>query len=151
MHSLLNMPPVETRHKVEQVKSFLDVMPYSKNPLHDAVKEEKGARGKSCTGQAEQLIQHGVQSHRAEASKGLGKTRTLPGMTSCKIRCRNTDACRSLQQVTWHCGLRGLLSHKALVWLEVYCQAELKDCVWSRRCLQSHDLQFDHRGRSSYT
>ena len=52
---------METRHKVEQVKAYLNAMQNPKNPLHDAVKEEKGcrlARGKSWMGQAEQLIQH---------------------------------------------------------------------------------------------
>ena len=52
---------METRHKVEQVKAYLNAMQNSKNPLHAAAKEEKGcrlARGKSWMGQAEQSIQH---------------------------------------------------------------------------------------------
>ena len=52
---------METRHKVEQVKAYLNAMQNPKNPLHDAVKEDKGcrlARGKSWMGQAEQSIQH---------------------------------------------------------------------------------------------
>ena len=52
---------METRHKVEQVKAYLNAMQNPKNPLHDAAKEEKGcrlARGKSWMGQAEQSIQH---------------------------------------------------------------------------------------------
>ena len=60
MHCLLNLPSMETRHKVEQVKAYLSEMQNPKNPLHDAVKEEKGcglARGKSWMGQAEQSIQ----------------------------------------------------------------------------------------------
>ena len=60
MHYLLDLPSMETRHKVEQVKAYLNVMQNPKNPLHDAVKEEKGcrlARGKSWMGQAEQSIQ----------------------------------------------------------------------------------------------
>ena len=58
---LLDLPSIETRHKVEQVKAYLNEMQDPKNPLHDAVKEEKGcrlARGKSWMGQAEQSIQH---------------------------------------------------------------------------------------------
>ena len=46
MRYLLDLPYMETRHKVEEVKA----MQNPKNPLHDAVKEEKGcrlARGKS--------------------------------------------------------------------------------------------------------
>ena len=61
MRYLLDLPSMETRHKVEQVKEYLNAMQNPKNPLHDAVKEEKGcrlARGKSWMDQAEQLIQH---------------------------------------------------------------------------------------------
>ena len=50
---LLDLPSMETRHKVEQVKAYLNGMQNPKNPLHDAVKEEKGcrlARGKSWMG-----------------------------------------------------------------------------------------------------
>ena len=50
MHYLLDVPSMETRHKVEQVKAYLNAMQNPKNPLHDGVKEEKGcrlARGKS--------------------------------------------------------------------------------------------------------
>ena len=60
MRYLLDLPSMETRHKVEQVKEYLNAMQNPKNPLHDAVKEEKGcrlARGKSWMGQAEQSIQ----------------------------------------------------------------------------------------------
>ena len=61
MRYLLDLPSMETRHKVEQVKAYLSSMQISKIPLHDAVKEEKGhrlGRGKSRIGQAEQSIQH---------------------------------------------------------------------------------------------
>ena len=61
MRYLLDLLSMETRHKVEQVKAHLNAMQAPKNPLHDAVKEEKGcrlARGKSWMGQAEQSIQH---------------------------------------------------------------------------------------------
>ena len=61
MRYLLDLPSMETRHKVEQVKAYLNAMQNPKNPLHDAVKEEKRcrlARGKSWMGQAEQSIQH---------------------------------------------------------------------------------------------
>ena len=60
-HYLLDLPAMETRHKVEQVNAYLSAMQNLKNPLHDAVKEDKGcrlARGKSWVGQAEQSIQH---------------------------------------------------------------------------------------------
>ena len=61
MRYLLDLPSMETRHKVEKVQAYLNAMQNPKNPLHDAAKEEKGcrlARGKSWIGQAEQSIQH---------------------------------------------------------------------------------------------
>ena len=61
MRYLLDLSSVETRHKMEQVKAYLNAMQNPKNPLHDAVKEEKGcrlARGKLWMGQAEQSIQY---------------------------------------------------------------------------------------------
>ena len=61
MRYLLDLSSMETRRKVEQVKTYLNEMQNPKNPLHDAVKEEKGcrlARSKSWMGQAEQSIQH---------------------------------------------------------------------------------------------
>ena len=61
MRYLLDLPSMETRHKVKQVKAYLNAMQNPKYPLHDAVKEEKGcrmARDKSWMGQAEQSIQH---------------------------------------------------------------------------------------------
>ena len=61
MRYVLDLPSMETRHKVEQVKVYFNAMQNPKNPLHDAVKEEKGcrlARGKSWMDHAEQSIQH---------------------------------------------------------------------------------------------
>ena len=43
MRYLLDLPSMETRHKVEQVNAYLNAMQNPKNPLHDAVKEEKGS------------------------------------------------------------------------------------------------------------
>ena len=56
MRYLLDLPSMETKHKVQQVKTYLNDLQNPKNPLHDAVKEEKGcrlAKGKSWVGQAE--------------------------------------------------------------------------------------------------
>ena len=39
---LLDLPPMELRHKVEKVKVCLSAMQDPENPLHDAVKEAKG-------------------------------------------------------------------------------------------------------------
>ena len=61
MRYLLDLSSMDARHKVEQAKAYLNAMQKPKNPLHDAVKQEKGcrmARGKSWMGQAEQSIQH---------------------------------------------------------------------------------------------
>ena len=58
---LLDLPAIETRHKVEQVKVYLNAMQNPKDSLGDAVEEEKGcrlARGKPWMDQAEQSIQH---------------------------------------------------------------------------------------------
>ena len=66
---------LEAKHAVEQDEVYLNAMQNPKNPLHDAVKEEKGhrlARGKTWIGRAEQSIQH-VRSRRAQESKGMGK------------------------------------------------------------------------------
>ena len=55
MRYLLNLPSMETKHKVEQVKAYLNAMQNTKNPLRDAVKEEKGCRlawGESWMGPA---------------------------------------------------------------------------------------------------
>ena len=61
MCCLLDPPPVETRHTVEQVKVYFNAMENPKNPLHDAANGENRytlARGKSWMGQAERSIQH---------------------------------------------------------------------------------------------
>ena len=61
MHYLLDLPSMETRHKAEQVQTYLNAMQNPKNPLLDAVKQDKGCRlvnGKPWMGQAEQSIQH---------------------------------------------------------------------------------------------
>ena len=43
MRYLLDLPSMETRHKVKQVKAYLNAMQNPKNPLHDT--EEKKKRG----------------------------------------------------------------------------------------------------------
>ena len=61
IETILDLPSMETRHKVEQVKAYLNAMQNPKKPLHDVIKEENGcrlARGKSWMGQAEQSVQH---------------------------------------------------------------------------------------------
>ena len=46
--SIETMPPMETRHKVEQVKAYLHAMRNPNNPFHDAIKEEAGYRLAQC-------------------------------------------------------------------------------------------------------
>ena len=60
MRCLLDLPSMETRHKVKQVKPHLNAMQNPKNPLHNAIKEKgcRLARGMPWMGQAEQSIQH---------------------------------------------------------------------------------------------
>ena len=60
MRYLLDLPSMEIRHKVEQVKAYLSAM---QNALHDAIDGPSRTINPAC-----------VQSHRAQASKGLGKT-----------------------------------------------------------------------------
>ena len=60
-HFLLDLPSMEIRHKVGQIKAYLNAMQNPKNPLHDAVNEERGCRlagGESWMDQAEQSIRH---------------------------------------------------------------------------------------------
>ena len=156
-----DLPSMETRHKVEQVKTYLNAMQNPKNPLHDAVKEEKGcrlARGKSWMSQAEQSIQLVCSLTEIKQVWGWGKRpvefkpynktllsareprHTLPWMASWKNQCRSTNACRSQQQATWHCDLHRRLSHKGPVWLGVHSQAGWKDCARRQWSPQSHDL-----------
>ena len=59
MRYLLGLPKMETKQKMDRVKAYLNAMQNPKNPLHDAVTEEKGCRlatGKSCTHQAERPV-----------------------------------------------------------------------------------------------
>ena len=44
MCCLLDLSSIETRHKVEQIKAYLNAMQNPKNPLHDAIKVDKGCR-----------------------------------------------------------------------------------------------------------
>ena len=56
---MLDLPPMQTRQKVEQVKTYFSAIENPHNPLHNAVKDTKGCRlgrGKSWMGQAEDSI-----------------------------------------------------------------------------------------------
>ena len=124
MHNLLDLP-----QDIRWTKSkHINAMHNPKNPLHNAVKEERGcrlARGRSWTGQAE-VIPACVRPQRAKASKRLVKTpswvqlqallpdftaressHALPWIASWKSQCRSTIACQSQQQATWHPDSKG--------------------------------------------
>ena len=70
----LELPPMETRHNVEQVKAYLKEMPNPKNPLHDAVKEEKGCERQVMDEPSRTVNAACLRPHKAQASTGLGKT-----------------------------------------------------------------------------
>ena len=56
---MLDLPPMQTRQKVEQVKSYFSAVKNPYNELHEAVKDTKGCRlgwGKSWKGQAEDSV-----------------------------------------------------------------------------------------------
>ena len=59
MRLMLDLPPMQTRQNVEQVKAYFSAVENSHNPLHEAVKDTKGFRlgqGKSWMGEAEDSI-----------------------------------------------------------------------------------------------
>ena len=61
---MLDLPPMQTRQKVEQVKAYFSAVENPQNPLHDAVKDTKGCRqgrGKSWMDQAEDSIRQVCQ------------------------------------------------------------------------------------------
>ena len=70
-------------------------------------------------------------------------------MASWKNKCRNTNACRRQQQITWHHDLQGKLCCKGLVWLGVHSQPGWKDSTW-RQWSNSHDFQSNSGGRSNH-
>ena len=77
MRCLLDLPSMEARQKVKQVKAYLNAMENPKNPLCDAVKEEKGVKtGKRqiMAGSSRTINPACMQSCRAQASKTLGRT-----------------------------------------------------------------------------
>ena len=60
MRYLLDLPSMQARHKIEQVKAYFRALENPQIPLHEAIKESRGsrlARGKSWMGQAEDTIQ----------------------------------------------------------------------------------------------
>ena len=59
MRFMLDLPPMQTRQKVEQIKAYFSAVKNPHNPLHETVKDTKGCRlgrVKSWMGQAEDSI-----------------------------------------------------------------------------------------------
>ena len=59
MRFILDLPPLQTTKKVEQVKAYFSAVGNHHNPLHEAVKDTKGCRlgrNKSWMGQAEDSV-----------------------------------------------------------------------------------------------
>ena len=59
MRFMLDLPPMQTRQNVEQVKAYFSAVENPHSPLHEAVKDTKGCRlgwDKSWVGQAEDSI-----------------------------------------------------------------------------------------------
>ena len=82
---MLDLPPVQTRQKVEQVKAYFITIKNPLNPLHEAVKDTKGCRlgwGKSWMGQVLDGSSTGIDTasmpaDRAQANHGVGKVHKL--------------------------------------------------------------------------
>ena len=167
MRYLLDLPSMETRHKVEQVKAYLNAM---QNPLHDAVKEEKGcrlARGKSWMGQAEQSIQHVCSLAELKQVRDWGKRpvefkpyyKTLlsenPG-----THCREWSARKANAEVQMHVEANSK-PHDIVIYTDGSVTRDRSGwgftvkqggrTVHEDSGTQSHNLQPDHGGRSSHT
>ena len=160
MRYLLDLPSIETRHKVDQVKTYLNAI--CRIPrIHSTMlsKKKRGVDWQVMDGSSRTINPACVQSCRVQASKALGKTSScvqaleqetavreprhaLPWMASWNSQCRSTKAChcRSQQQATWYRDQHGRLSHKGPVWLGVHGLAGWKDCAQRQWSPQSQDL-----------
>ena len=84
---MLDLPPIQTRQKVEQVKAYFSAVRNPRNPLHEAVKDTKGCRlgrGKYWMGQAEDSISTAsMPADRAQENQRVGKgTQTDSGVST---------------------------------------------------------------------
>ena len=88
MRFMLDIPPLQTTQKGEQVKAYYSAVGNPHNPLHEAVKDTKGCRlgrGKSWMGQAEdsvlQVCQLTELKQTKERERCLNRFRTRVSMT----------------------------------------------------------------------
>ena len=76
---VLDLTPMQTRQKVEQVKAYFGAVENPYNSLHEAVKDTKGCRpgrGKSWMGQAEDSILQVCQLRELKQKRNGKGTRT---------------------------------------------------------------------------
>ena len=162
---LLSLPSMEARHKVEQVKAYFNAMQNPKNPLHDAVKVEKGcrqARGKSWMGQASvqhvrglaELKQARDWEKRPAEFKSYYKT-LLSGNLG--THCRKWPAEKANAEVQMLVKASSK-PHDTVIYMNGSVIRDqsgwrfmVKDCARRQWSPQSHNLQPDHGGRSSHT
>ena len=68
---MLDLPPMQTRHKVEQVKEYLSAVKNLYSPLHEAVKDTRmqTGTGQVLDGSSRGLYTAGMPADRAQANK----------------------------------------------------------------------------------
>ena len=86
MRFMLNLPPLQTTQKIEQVKAYFSADGNPHNPLHEAVKDTKGCRlgwGKSWNGSSRGLSTAGITELKQpkERERYLNRFRTRVSMT----------------------------------------------------------------------
>ena len=92
MRFMQDLPPIQTRQKMEQVKAYFSAVENPNNPLHEAVKDTKGCRlgrAKSWMGPTEDSILQVCQLtelKQTESGKGSGD----PGV-SVRHSCQKTS------------------------------------------------------------
>ena len=72
MRFMLDLPPVQTRQKVKQVKAYFSAVENPQIPFHEALKDTKGCRlgrGKSWMGQIEDSILQVCQARELKQTK----------------------------------------------------------------------------------
>ena len=67
---MLDLPPMQTRQKVEQVKAYFGAVENPHNPLHEGMQT---GRGQALDGSSRGLSTASMPADRAEANQGVGK------------------------------------------------------------------------------
>ena len=76
MRFMLGLPPMQTRQKVEHVKSQFSAVENAHNPVHEAVKRHEGMQtgtGQVFDGSSIGLITASMPADRTQTNKGVGK------------------------------------------------------------------------------